>query len=1034
MKKRLISAALVVALLVVAAVFTIQAAPNATSTEAIQMTTDGVFTAGGTVNARCPVCKRDVNWLPLQSKTQFNSTTDTHYYLAGPVSRTSLLYTQTAGTYCLHLNGQNLTSSNRGLVITNGSIVNVMGNGTITGVGQNATGAALEMYEGKAYLYGGTLTSSVTTRPVVSFGNAKAYVYMYGADIKGNGNVGVLLSQGYLYQYDGAIYNGKSNVKMTGGQFNMLGGEIYGGNAAGGGNVRIEGGSFAMNNDAVIRGGVATSIGGNIYIQGGSAFLLGGTVENGSAPNGGNIYINNANSEVKLYSGNPVVTGGSATTGNGGNIYVNTGKLTIEKGEISDGTAAANGGNIGFNAGTLNMSNGTVSIGETGGANLGGNIFLNGCTANITGGSVTGGKATTSGGNIYVNNSTLTLNNSTQEAALISSGSAKTGGNIFVISGTVDLVNGKISGGAATSTGGSIHVDGGNVNLQGGTVENGSAPNGGNIYVNKATSTVTVSGATVTGGETTGSGGNVHVAAGTLDIQSGTISLGTAGGYGGNIYTVGTLKMSGGLVSEGTCNYTLSNNWYSYGGGNIMVNGGTASISGGTVKDGKTPNAGGGNICARAPLTISGTAQITGGEAHTGGNISSPASAANLTISGGTISGGKATDATYGGDTVYAFGGQLNITGGEISHAKAQFSTAVTLGGAANVDTLAVYTSTNTPTLNVAANYTGTSTLEFHSANYGDHTYGSTLNTEYFTADGAFTGTLLLDTDMVDAQVFGTDAKTLVVAGAQIVGGETSRWALNGTTAAAAAENGEYVKLYTNDSIDLGSKDTYIDFNGLDVTVTGEGKLYGMDSTATTDAAGDAVVTGMTAERVAYNPETGLAYVAVTDANGTTFHPVSVRINGVSVRTATAGVYFSAEFKANPTVAAKITGFGVAMNAYELPGVDFQEDANSLYTAYANEAFENNGTVTGVVIHNILKKDAENNDARGKNSIFAQAYMIIGEDTLIMDNGVEYSLYDVLHLIDAREALYTANEAVLAAFYQKWNAVMSGWDFQRIGK
>ena len=275
----------------------------------------------------------------------------------------------------------------------------------------------------------------------------------------------------------------------------------------------------------------------------------------------------------------------------------------------------------------------------------------------LKGGAVVAGKKTDGtavaarGGAIYIiAKSTVNMYGGT----ISGSSSAANGGSIYIANGTVNMKGGTITGGTASGHGGNIHLDStGTFNMTGGLVTLGrataSGKQGGNINILGA-GTVKISGGTVSDGIAGGYGGNICGTPGSIiQISGGTISGGATGttgagtsGSGGNIFggandsTLSTITISGGTISGGKALY----------GGNVYVDG-KGTISGGTIKNGTVPTdnteAMGGNICTSkrsngSQLTITG-GTISGGKGYIGGNIGSRG---DTTISGGTISGGRA--------------------------------------------------------------------------------------------------------------------------------------------------------------------------------------------------------------------------------------------------------------------------------------------------------------------------------------------------------------------------------------------------------
>lgn len=251
---------------------------NNIHTLAEKMTDDGIFSAGGDVIANCPVCETEVTWKELNTiPTDSGKTTTTlaagHYYLSNDVNKSGH-YSVSSGKYCFHLNDNDIISTARAIVVNSGTL-NIMGKGHVSGSG-NYNGT-LKAYcgvldvVGAANLYGGTYTSNNEAGAVVVRGNAATnFVNMYeGASIVRN-----------------TEKPGIAVRIFDDGDFNMYGGLVSGGTGTGefGGNFTLQPSKVTSRTTVL-----------NIY---------GGTVENGTADKGGNVYAYGATAVVGIFGGN----------------------------------------------------------------------------------------------------------------------------------------------------------------------------------------------------------------------------------------------------------------------------------------------------------------------------------------------------------------------------------------------------------------------------------------------------------------------------------------------------------------------------------------------------------------------------------------------------------------------------------------------------------------------------------------------------------------------------------------------------------
>ena len=318
------------------------------------------------------------------------------------------------------------------------------------------------------------------------------------------------------------------------------------------------------------------------------------------------------------------------------------------------------------NGGTLNLYSGTLSQnkGYYGGAV---SVRYNG-NANLFGGTISDNTASFGGG-LYVANGTVTLS-----GTKISENSAQKGGGIYNQNGTVTIEQGEIS---ENWVDGEIHNDG---------------PNGGGIY---SDGTVTMNGGKIIGNAVKvnvnkygrGRGAAVYNS-GTFTITAGEVS----GNYceqGNNVTTEQTMYCAG-LYNQNIMNIaggTISNNFYTFcstlnnhecfAGVGVTNNGGTLTISGGTItengiKSGDTSVTGiaGAGVASTANSANDAAFNMTGGTItrNHGGNGSgaglylenSGSHTSTATISGGSIVG------NIGASGVYAAKAKLSISGNPV--------------------------------------------------------------------------------------------------------------------------------------------------------------------------------------------------------------------------------------------------------------------------------------------------------------------------------------------------------------------------------
>lgn len=228
------------------------------------------------------------------------------------------------------------------------------------------------------------------------------------------------------------------------------------------------------------------------------------------------------------------------------------------------------------------------------------------------------------------------------------------------------------------------------------------------------------------------------------------------------------------------------------------------------------------------------------------------------------------------------------------------------------------------------------------------------------------------------------------------------------------------------------SKSFHLDLNGQDVsniTVADSCTLTVYDS-ATDDFTvlddqghGTLSATG--------NVVAAAGYVTV---DGASFHRITQCISSASIRPSLAGIYFRGIWQMDETLRSKVGTHGVAVSVVDMPTADFMTaDNDTLWTEFDADELVSGQPITSAIISNILEEGNTKNDERGRTKIYAVTYLTLKDGrTVFCDEGVSYSLYDLMKLLD--ENAYAENQETLKDFYKNWSDPMAGWDFVNIGK
>lgn len=210
--------------------------------------------------AKCPYCDEEVVWTALEAISSQSSVTledGVHYYLAADIEGNQSYYNIAKDTeICVHLNGKNISSSNRVFAVSADGNLNVMGNGTVTGAYTGTAtanvAAATISCRGNMNLIGGTYKHVDSTLPTIIMSRPQRTLSIYeGVKIEGTEGItgtNLYIMYGVVDMYGGTISGGTvtpdgttmgkgDNIYLYGlagttparAEFNMYGGTVDGG-------------------------------------------------------------------------------------------------------------------------------------------------------------------------------------------------------------------------------------------------------------------------------------------------------------------------------------------------------------------------------------------------------------------------------------------------------------------------------------------------------------------------------------------------------------------------------------------------------------------------------------------------------------------------------------------------------------------------------------------------------------------------------------------------------------------------------------
>ncbi len=453
---------------------------------------------------------------------------------------------------------------------------------------------------------------------------------------------------------------------------------------------------------------------GRIFnVSAGNLILNNLTLTNGVAPDGGAIYMTNANVTINdCVISNNVANATGSPAGSGGGIFNDVGGiLVVNDSEISNNTANRAGGGIEDktaggatitttlnNVSLLNNNAGVAPALAAPGNGGGIHVSSNG-SVNINGGVAIGNIAALEGGALWNGFGTMTvdgmtINNNDAQGAAADNG----GGGIFnnggalIVTATTTITNNTASG-ALGSGGGIFSLTPGTLSIDGLTIENNTANRaGGGIEINStAGETYTFNDVNLNGnivnGPAPGNGGGFHITGmGDVVYNGGTVSNNVAFEGGGLWNSVGSMTINGTTITGNTANGDVT------GGGGLFNNGGTLNVSSSTTLTGNiamaaTPGGRGGGIFNNTggTLNVASGSTISGNYASRAGGAIEDASGGTLTLDSVTLTGNSAgVDIGLGAMANPGNGGAIHLSGttsADITNSTVTLNLAASEGG-----------------------------------------------------------------------------------------------------------------------------------------------------------------------------------------------------------------------------------------------------------------------------------------------------------------------------------------------------------------
>ena len=291
------------------------------------------------------------------------------------------------------------TGSGGGVAVDKGGSFTMNG-GTISDNSTNGNGGGVSILDGDMVMNGGTISNNNAANGGGIYVGEDGKLVINGGTIDGNKTAGSDTSNDEENDRKTKTPTFGGGVYIVGGDFTLNGGTISNNQSIKGGGVAVDNGTFNMNGGTIDNNYVddktwnkATYIspngqGGGVYVIGkdGKFTLIGGTISNNTAGEGGGVFIadDEKGNRGSMEMNGGKVTGNTANIGEGGGIYVQ-GDATIVAGEISNNVTNSKedlGGGALYieHSGKVNLKNALVTNNAAAGLGAGLSACVNGKT------------------------------------------------------------------------------------------------------------------------------------------------------------------------------------------------------------------------------------------------------------------------------------------------------------------------------------------------------------------------------------------------------------------------------------------------------------------------------------------------------------------------------------------------------------------------------------------------------------------------------------------------------------------------------
>ena len=243
------------------------------------------------------------------------------------------------------------------------------------------------------------------------------------------------------------------------------------------------------------------------------------------------------------------------------------------------------------------------------------------------------------------------------------------------------------------------------------------------------------------------------------------------------------------------------------------------------------------------------------------------------------------------------------------------------------------------------------------------------------------------------------------------------------------AYEGGVIQLQANADSVVVAKNVVVDLDGFSiasVSVT-TGELAVLDSKTDDYSVADNDYGKVVSISGTVKPADG--YIAIAEADGTSYHRVTLEITDMVLRSADAGVYYNCNFNGDELVASRVASYGVALSLKGTPAIGAAGSKYSVFTKFASGS-----NTPSTLLKNVMQEanTETQNDRNANMQVYGRAYIQIG-DTYIYGETVSRSFRQQVELVDlAWNTLTVDQQAAVHAMYRSFQKDMASWTIPNI--